>query len=60
MTFTEQELTTTLAALRLLQDHPDPEGAFPEHFCYVECLDDDAIDDLCERLCCDPLPGETA
>lgn len=49
---TDRELATVLAALRLWQvdtPHHDPED-LADHFADVEPLDDDEINDLCERL----------
>lgn len=45
-----QELATVLAALRLMQNADAEQIAGMFHFDDCEPLDDDAIDELCERI----------
>ena len=47
---THQELATVLAALRLMQNADAEQIAGMFHFDDCEPLDDNAIDDLCERI----------
>jgi hypothetical protein len=47
---TYQELSTVIAALRIMQNADAEQIAGMFHFDDCEPLDDDAIDDLCERI----------
>lgn len=56
MRFTERELTTILYGLRQVQQEEAEFVAGAVHFIDIDPLNDDEIDDLCERLNCDPEP----
>ena len=61
MTLNYQELSTVLAALRVFQEGYDESTGESEysgmsHFDDVEPLTNDQIDELCERLNCEPSP----
>jgi hypothetical protein len=56
MKLTDRELATVLAALRNWQAdalNEDMKQEFRDYFVEHAPLNDNEIDDLCERLCCD-------